>query len=167
MNIFFKMKGAYKRSAMIADTNNSEYDEYDAFLDFTILSDPKMKFEISKGKKPFDIIQLRYDGFNFLISENVKNILDENMVSGWKSHPAAVKGLDKAYYSFHTTGKAGEILNKEEHLHPYPPPIQFDIDTWDGSDIFNLKDTANIICTERVKDLLEHAKITNLEFSDL
>ena len=38
---------------------------------------------------------------------------------------------------------------------------EFDTETWDGSDIFNLQNTLLNVCTARVKELLESTKITN------
>ena len=166
MNKFFRLHGAYKRSAIIVDTN-IDYDEDKAISDISILSDRKMKFKVFKGKKLFDIIQLRYDGFNFLISSHFKDVLKKNSISGWKTHQINIDGIKEKYYVFHIYGKAGKILNLEEQISISPPPIEFDINTWDRSDIFMLKDTATILCTEKVKEILEKAEITNLEIEPL
>ena len=41
--------------------------------------------------------------------------------------------------------------------------VEFDVETWDGSDFFCAEGTFAIMCTERMKNILEENKITNLK----
>lgn len=43
----------------------------------------------------------------------------------------------------------------------------YNISTWDGSDLFGGKDTGFIIVTERLKKIIEKAKLKNIEFEEL
>ena len=46
-------------------------------------------------------------------------------------------------------------------------PIKWNKEKWDGSDIFYLEETFISVCTERVKEIIEKAKITNISFEPL
>jgi len=45
--------------------------------------------------------------------------------------------------------------------------LYFDEASWDGSDVFRPLGTAHVLVTQRVKDLLEKSKMTNLRFEAL
>lgn len=125
-------------------------------------------FSIARGVKWYDFIQFS-NCFSFAISKKVKQLLESNQVTGWSCFPIVIegKGRNKEYFVFQTLGKAGPILNLEAVNRYEADHSEFDLSTWDGSDFFNLKDTLISACTLRVKELLESAKLTNLEIRPL
>jgi hypothetical protein len=63
------------------------------------------------------------------------------------------------------TSAAGKIENLERLNNLEDETIEFNTSSWDGSDIFYLQDTLCLICTPKVKDILEYNKITNISFT--
>src|SRR5271157_2883924 len=71
-----------------------------------------ISFKQEYGKKLYDILYTGYATF-YLISERMREILDENNLTGWKVFP--IKLLDKknneivGYHGFSVTGHCGPI----------------------------------------------------------
>jgi hypothetical protein len=123
-------------------------------------------FSIAEGNKLFDILQF-IDSSNFAISSKIKELLEFNKVTGWSCFPIFITGIEEQYYVFQNKGKAGPILNLAE-INNYKTVFrEFDINTWDRSDIFNLERTLVNACTSRVKSILELANVTNIEILPL
>lgn len=129
----------------------------------------------SSGKKMRDILDTRYPPL-YLISDRFKVILEESGITGWKSYPIAL--FDKkgnpvnGYNGFSITGRAGK-MQKYDQL-----PLEcgysvdadgyyFDINTWDGSDLFNTEDSWHIIASERFIKVLVDNKITACDYCRL
>lgn len=122
------------------------------------------EFKVVKGKKWFDLIQFE-DSLNFAISERLKNILQAHKFTGWKCFPIEIEQAIQNYFVFQNVGKAGPILNLDA-LNNYETDItEFDLNTWDRSDIFNLKETILNACVPSVKHVIEQNKITNIEIA--
>lgn len=124
-------------------------------------------FSIECGKKWFDVVQFANSFAHFAISKRFKLLLEENNVKGWDSFPIVIRGVEKEYFVFQVVSVAGEILNLAEVNNYKDKNREFDLSTWDHSGIFTLKNTLNIVCTQEVKDLIERAGITNVEFDEL
>ena len=129
----------------------------------------------SSGKRMRDILDTRYPPL-YLISDRFKTILDESGVTGWASYPIALfdkKGNKiKGYNGFSITGRAGKMQKFDL------PPVEygysagadgyyFDIETWDGSDLFNTEGSGYIIATERFIKVLIENKITACDYCRL
>lgn len=129
----------------------------------------------SSGKKMRDILDTRYPPL-YLISDRFKVILEESGITGWKSYPIAL--FDKkgnpvnGYNGFSITGRAGK-MQKYDQL-----PLEcgysvdadgyyFDINTWDGSDLFNTEGSWHIIASERFIKVLVDNKITACDYCRL
>lgn len=129
----------------------------------------------SSGKKMRDILDTRYPPL-YLISDRFKNVLEECGITGWKSYPIAL--FDKkgnpvnGYNGFSITGRAGK-MQKYDQL-----PLEcgysvdadgyyFDINTWDGSDLFNTEGSWHIIVNERFIKVLVDNKITACDYCRL
>lgn len=143
--------------------------EYDT-LENISLNSPLIennKFKYIKGTKWFDFLPFN-NSFDFAVSKNVKDTLEENNITGLSFFPILIENHeDKHYFCFAVTSIAGKILNLEK-LNDYEDDYtEFDINTWDGSDIFNLNETGIFVCTKRVKDILTKKKFTNVEFKIL
>ncbi|MDR0873114.1 MAG: hypothetical protein LBN27_06550 [Prevotellaceae bacterium] len=119
-------------------------------------------FEVKKGNKLFDIADFN-NSSNFAISEKFKNLLEINNFSGWECFPIEINSIAEKYYAFQNISEAGGILNKINKTED-DGVIKFDISTWEGADIFHLKGTLLNICTEKVKNVLETNKVSNIEF---
>lgn len=144
---------------------DTKYDQLEAFYNPHILK-KNNTFKVYKGKKEFDLVGYQ-DPYNFAISGKVKDLLLKNNITGWDCYPIIIEGINSDYYGFHITGKAGPITSLDEDGDPMHDRTEFDISTWDGSDIFSLENTAIKVCIIKVKEILEKAKITNIEFVDL
>ena len=159
--IFYNFDGKFSRS-VIRIQSEIEYDQLSVLSYDTPLLKSN-KFSIISGKKEFDVIQFN-DSFSIAISYRFKTILEENNVNGWSCFPIIIEGINQEYFAFQILAKVGNLLNREDINNGVTKFREFDINTWDGSDIFYLEDTLLKVCTPRVKEILELEKITNLEF---
>ena len=113
-------------------------------IDFPVI------FKQDSGKKIHDILDTGSVCL-LLISEKMKDVLEQNNLTGWKTFPVQVfdkKGNEiKGYYGFSVIGKCGPIdYTKceivEKRLVPTGPISKFfkgryiGLETWDGSDFF-------------------------------
>ena len=135
-----------------------------------------LQYWIRGGSKYKDVLDMPWLSA-YIISDRFKQILEENNVTGWISYP--IELLDKynnvvsGYNGFCIIGRSGPMNPKgalgsladkvpETELPPYKNGW-FDINTWDGSDIFMLGISRWIVITERVFKLLKKEKITSIE----
>ena len=135
-----------------------------------------LQYWIRGGSKYKDVLDMPWLSA-YIISDRFKQILEENNVTGWKSY--SIELLDKSnnvvsgYNGFCIVGRSGPMNPKgalgsltdkvpEAELPPYKNGW-FDINTWDGSDIFMLGNSRWIVITERVFKLLKKEKITSIE----
>lgn len=123
-------------------------------------------FTIATGKYANDIIQFD-DSLSFAISKRLKLLLEDNNVSGWSSFPINIKGLTESYFAFQVVSVAGPILNLDAVNNYETEFREFNINTWDGKEIFSLKDTLLNVCTERVRDIFVKENITNIKIMPL
>lgn len=161
----YQFAGAYKRTAIKIQS----YEKYNTLSLLSSDDTPLKKnptFYIKEGKKLFDIVQFN-DSMNFAISTKFKMLLEKNKFTGWSSFPIKIDAVTEQYYAFMNVSKAGPILNLEA-LNNYETEFtEFDVSSWDGSDIFHLKDTLLNVCTEKVKMIIEDADISNIEIKPL
>lgn len=123
-------------------------------------------FYIVKGKKETDFIQF-YDSQCFAISESVKKVFKEENVTGWDCFPIIIDGTSKLYYAFINASEAGVVTNRASVNNGETNRLKFEMSSWDGSDIFHLKDTLINVCTARVKEILEKKKFKNIDIYPL
>ena len=123
------------------------------------------------GKKMRDVLNPGYIHLP-LISNRFKNVLEESEITGWQCYP--IELYDKkgnkicGYNGFSIIGRAGNMVELDN------PPIElgyspnsygysFDLNTWDGSDIFRCLPN-HILITEKMADIL--VKNTNFQYTD-
>lgn len=126
------------------------------------------------GTKMRDMLDMRYDGHCFLISDRMKSLMEENRITGWKSYPVLVydkKGREvSGYNGFTVTGRGGEMefLLPSDQI-PYGEEqtyCRWNKVQWDGSDIFRI--TPNyLIVTQRTMHLLKKSRISSPFFRPL
>ena len=153
--------------------------------DWSGLEFPLIFHQIENGKKLRDVLDMRYVSA-YLISDRMKNILEENKITGWKSYPVVIhdkKGdIIEGYNGFSVVGRSGSldlknqpvepVIDDNGHITKYKEYVGgwFDINTWDGSDVFIQDDSLRIIITDRLYKILKKEKLTAIEcehFSDL
>lgn len=161
---FYRISDDKKRSAVHLLT--------DVELDPCTLLDDSSKLRtnnlmrVDKGKKFYDVLPFA-EYLEIAVSDRFIRLLEENEVRGWGSFPLKIDGhTDQQYHAFYPLSQAGPILNRGRDGISLDPII-FDESTIQGVDIFTLQGTTLTICTEEVKELIEKAGITNVEFSDL
>ena len=147
--------------------------------DWSGLEFPLIFHQIENGKKLRDVLDMRYVSA-YLISDRMKNILEENKITGWKSYPVVIhdkKGsIIEGYNGFSIVGKSGPMDPRrqptEYYVRKWDGSVSdsldyiggwFDISTWDGSDIFILGESLWIIITKRLYKILKKEKITAIE----
>lgn len=161
---FYKFKGAWKKDVIRIQS----FVEYNTLA--LISKDSPLvqnsKFKINQGNKLYDIIHFN-DSQNFAISQKVKDILESNEFVGWDCFPILIEDINEKYFAFQNISEAGPILNLDAINRLETDRREFDVKSWNGSDIFHLRDTLVNVCTEKVKEVLSKAKITNLDISYL
>ncbi|MEN2402536.1 hypothetical protein GKZ90_0022285 [Flavobacterium sp. MC2016-06] len=153
-----------KKSAVRIDAK-VKYEIFGSFDDPSFLKENNV-FKVDEGKVFFDLIGYQ-DPWNFAISERFKNILEKNNITGWDCYPIIIEDTDLKYFGFQITGKAGIISEYDEDGDRVYGSIKVDLETWDGSDIFCLGDTAIKVISSKLFELIKSSKITNVEFDDL
>jgi hypothetical protein len=140
-----------------------------------------LTFKHNKKHKELDILDTG-TGSLYLISDKLKSILECNNITGWGTFP--IKLLDNkeneiyGYHGFSVSGRCGEInYNNSEIIYkPYfeGGPIckyykgwQFDLNKWDGSDLFIPKHVLTIIATNKIENIIKTNKITNFRLIKL
>lgn len=123
-----------------------------------------LKLKKSQGYYENHVIRLE-DPCNILISEELKEELSRNNVTGWMTYDITVSDLKRKYFGFLVTGSSGPII----------PPFKsgfmqrflFDTDTWDLSDIFHPIGSFGTIITEKAKQVFDRFKIKNIEIEKI
>ncbi len=161
----FDAKISYGRSSVTIEAD-TEFDTL-AHIDKSSELLKKNSFRVIKGKKWLDILPFN-NSTHFAISDRFKQIIDDNNLTGLKTFPISIQGhTEKCYNALIITSIAGAIQNLEQLNNYEEENIRFDLDTWDGSDFFTLKDTLIFACTKQVAELLKKHKLTNLEIEEL
>ena len=163
-NVFYRFRSAHNKNVY----RIQPLEEYDT-LDFLHEKTPLIQhnlFTITEGTKAFEILPFN-DSSNFAISKRMKELLEQNDIKGWSSFPIIINGLEDEYFAFQNLSKAGPITNLDAVNDFETDNHEFDVNTWDGSDVFHLENTGMNVCTEKVKNILEKAKISNLEILPL
>jgi hypothetical protein len=135
------------------------------------------------GGRPQDFIWTTY-GSVFLVSERVCKLLENARVSGWKTYPVEVidrvGAIVPGFYGFAVTGRCGSIDPSMSHYYQKLAPVQhgkacwhrkglyFEPRSWDGSEIFCPSGRGGyVFVVERVKQLIEKAKVRNVKLGRL
>lgn len=155
----------------------------DVLLDENFLKNgdalPEVSFRYEEGEVLYDFISLS-SGSKYLISEKCVSILEKHKITGWKSYAANLKNIDlpgiNNYKMLAIKGRCGPIndnLSKYAVLPPYVPNgpeikgyfgMLFEMESWDGSDIFSPKGMSGAYVTSKVKNIFEENNITNCVF---
>lgn len=115
----------------------------------------------------------------YVVSDKMINLLCDNNITGWKTFPIEVYDMKENYIGGYNglsiigrcncldlrqlikTGRESISFGPEYKGYP------LDIETWDGNDIFALKNSLDIFVTQRLKKCMQKAKISNVLFTDI
>lgn len=189
----FHSKG-YLTTVSVFPDRNRYFQKFDAntFMnekiikgDWSGLEFPLIFHQTHEGKRFRDVLDMRWPSA-YLISDRMKNILEENKITGWKSYPVVIYdkkgGIIKGYNGFSIVGRSGPldlknqpiepVIDDNGHITEYKEYVGgwFDANTWDGCDVFIQDNSLRIIITDRLHKILKKEKITAIEcerFSDL
>lgn len=136
-------------------------------------------FKRNMGKNPFDLI-IGASPLIYLVSEKVVQLFLENKITGWLSYSTKIATENfssNSYKLLGIKGRCGDVNYGEKILKPFGINtgvekfkrigISFDLNSWDGSDIFLANGRGYKFVTERVKNLLEQENVTNFVFEDI
>lgn len=93
--------------------------------------------------------------------------MEKNKIKGWECYPIVIEGTDLNYFILNIIGRAGLICEYDEEGDVKYGSINVDYNSWDGSDIFLLGQGGIKVINNKLKMIIEQAKITNLEFEEI
>ena len=141
-----------------------------------------VEFTHAEGRIPHDLIGTTYAALT-LVSSRFVDVLREYRFTGWTTFPVKVALGDgselEGYSGLAVTGRCGPIDDHLSEEITLPPPVPggqsalglrglcFAPESWDGGDIFTAEAFRGVFVAECVKDALERATITNVEFRRL
>lgn len=119
-----------------------------------------------------------------LVSTRVVETLRDGKVTGWSLYPVRIvdKGSNEieGFHGLAVVGRCGPLDSSRGEYLLKPPPVPqgrafwvrkglfFDPESWDGRDVFSPANGGGIVfVVERVKQLLEKAKVRNVKFTRL
>lgn len=116
------------------------------------------------GNKWMDFVIIA-DIYKYIISSKLIDLLINNNITGWKTFEVELERKDLKYFGFLVTGESGAVIRETTPGHY--KGISIDMSIWDGSDIFRPQGSGLMICNEKVKEVFERNKITNMGFLDI
>jgi hypothetical protein len=175
----FMLGEAYKRGAVRADLT-CDLSSIEKWMSGQC--DPAITLRQDEGRKYYHLVGTTY-ACAYLISKKIQHVFREEAIVGWTACP--VEFVDKGgriiedYDLLGITGKSGKIDNSRstiietktipgEGTNNILLGYYFSEDSWDGSDIFRPEGVRGIMCTERVKNIVEAMEgETNIEFEPI
>lgn len=138
-------------------------------------------FKHEYGKRLEDVLDTS-TAVLYLISDKMRNVLEHNNLTGWKTFPVTI--LDKdgrevvGYHGFSIIGRCGpvdykkcEIIEKRfvptGPLGKYYKGLYIGLDEWDGTDFFLPDKFRGIIITSKTASILKINKLTNINLKNL
>jgi hypothetical protein len=112
-----------------------------------------------------------------LLSPRFHQLLRDHDFTGWTAHPAEVelrRGERAEYGALAVSGRSGPIDDKRSERVVLPPAapggnevpglrgLLFDPRSWDGSDVFTPEGSTFVLVTDRVRDAIAAAGLTNV-----
>ncbi len=138
-------------------------------------------FPVIYHQKKYNYVKKSRDVINpgfihlMLISDRFKNLLEENEITGWQTYPIELydrRGNPvEGYHGLTVIGRAGDMLTfdtppEELGYSPKSHGCYFDVDLWDGTDIFQVRPNY-ILITSRLANLLIKNKISGISLCRL
>lgn len=179
-DFYFLRNGGKSGALSVTADNKSEQNHLSIFWGEKKIIEP-MGFYRNTGSRPKDLILCCYPAVVYLITERFFELLEKEGFTGWGSYPVKISGkndeLVKGYRGLSIHGKCGvpdnsrreriEKINPRGEIYYRWKGFYFDLSTWDGSDFFCPEGSTFKIVTKRVKDSIEKAKFTAIEFEQI
>jgi hypothetical protein len=141
--------------------------------------DEPLVFQKNYGNKLFDLLFSGVAGL-YLLNERVISIIEGSQITGWKTYSCKIEPSGNTnYLVFATVGRCGAIDYSKSEIfmkQPFTPTgkaveakrgLYFDLNSWDGSDVFTPDNSKFIFITEKVKKLFVKNKVTNITFENI
>lgn len=171
-NAQFSATGLNTDKNRVSDHSKLIDGEYEG-IDFPVIFKQRYKGKFT------DILDTGWPGL-YLISENLKKLLEDNGLTGWKVFPVRLfdlKGNEiDGYYGFSIIGHCGSVNYDqskimEERMVPHGPLVQYykgiSFDRWDGSDFFIPEKTGHLFITKKAAEILKKNKISNISLVNI
>lgn len=135
----------------------------------------------TSGRKWMDILNPSSVSLYIVVDKFIE-LMCRNHTTGWKTYPVRIldkKGTEiNGYCGLSITGKCGPVDYSKSQIikkrlvpnglqTKYYKGLYFDLNNWDGSDIFIPQGSLHIIITEKVKKVIQQNKITNVSLQNL
>lgn len=183
LNDVYCIGEGFKRTAVRVDLRHD-----DAFPDDVAVTraevvpaDP-IQLIVDEGKKQFDLIGATL-AIPKIVSGRFIEILNDNNFTGWSTYPVEILQKDgsriEGYVGLAVLGRCGPIddsLSERVVLEPLAPGGTavdglkgwlFQIETWDGSDLFMPAGSGAIFVTKPVRDALVAGGVTNVKLDPI
>ncbi|MBS3072924.1 hypothetical protein J4477_03765 [Candidatus Pacearchaeota archaeon] len=136
--------------------------------DVNMVKFQKLIFKTLKKKKIGDITNFSgiYNGF----SKSFLNLMAMNEIKSFIPYQIKIipEGEFPEYYYLEIKcKKIKKLKEKKKDLINFGTNLFIDMKEWGGEDIFTIDETLTILCTEKVKKLVEKAKLKNFRFEEL
>jgi hypothetical protein len=151
-------------------TDNTQFDYVDLLKNGHLVTDP-IPFSLKKGSRWYDLVFAGWPSL-FLVSARFRDALKE--MKGFQFYPTLIidstkKETNDSFVGLAARGRSGPI-NHDWYTEkvitagflPVRKGLYFDLDSWDGSDLFIPENAAFLFVTERVKRIIEQQKLTNV-----
>lgn len=158
---FFQIAASSKKSP-VSLAALTPYDEQLLAKGAFKLPEPFM-VKVVKGTKFYDLLGLS-DPFNMVISGRFLDVIASHGLTGWETYPLEIENSKEEYHGFIIKGRSGPLQRP-----PRPgflTGMRFDVSSWDGSDFFYPQDTFQPMVSEKAKEVLTKAKLTNIVLVD-
>lgn len=170
------------RGRIRADAEESLVDPFALARGEQVPTEP-IAFARAEGRRLLDLVGTT-DAVLDLVSPSFVEALERHGFTGWATFPVRLDLGRKTeaasgYVGLSVTGRCGPIDDALSERVTIPPPVPrgealpglkglyFARGTWDGSDVFTPEDRAAIFVTPEVKEALEEAGMTGIEFRRL
>jgi hypothetical protein len=121
------------------------------------------KFKICGGTKAGD---LAYLGIHKCFSDLFIDLMHANGITNFSKYPFMIQNKKDIpqYYWLDIACKKIKKYKVKKKGYMSLGSIYFDIKDWGSEDLFTLEDTLVILCTEKVKKIVERNKLKNFRF---
>ncbi|MGG5506149.1 MULTISPECIES: hypothetical protein [unclassified Myroides] len=187
-NQFYTFSSKLSSSAIQAHaiSLNKEEDENGFFDQHKLIQgafegDYPIVFKQEYGSKLEDVLDTGWPSL-FLISNQMKILLEENKLTGWSAFSVKLLGKNNkeidGYHGLSIQGRTGKIdfsqskiiekrLGGNTPLSEYYLGMDVNLDEWDGSDFFLPENSFEILVTGRTAEILKKSKFTNIRLENI
>ena len=139
------------------------YDPFRIFPSLQHIKDNNI-FHVDEGEVFYDFIgdqgPLRF------VSDKYKKLLESSGVKGVSFIPISIIGSSLKYYALLET-QINSICEYDTDGDRIFGTFKIDFTSWNGEELFYLKDSGATVCSLRIKELIEKNNISNVTFESL